>query len=82
MTYHQITAAERYALLVLQGQGRCPAAIARALGRHRSTITRELARNGTRHDGYGLIRQYLPKRTSMEQLTQCECTRIAMMLNR
>ena len=52
MTYHQITAAERYALMVLQRQGLCPAAIARALGHHRSTITRELARNRARHDGY------------------------------
>ena len=52
MPYHQITAEERYALMVLQGQGLCPAAIARALGRHRSTVTRELARNATRHDGY------------------------------
>ena len=52
MPYRQITAAERYALMVLQVQGFCPAAIARALGRHRSTITRELARKRTRHDGY------------------------------
>jgi len=52
MTYHQITAEERYALMVLQVQGLCPAAIARVLGRHRSTITREVARNRTRHDGY------------------------------
>jgi IS30 family transposase len=50
--YHQITAAERYTLMVLQGQGLCPAAMARALGRHRSSVTRELARNATRHDGY------------------------------
>jgi transposase, IS30 family len=50
--YRQITEQERYALMVLQVQGLCPAAIARALGRHRSTITRELARNRTRHDGY------------------------------
>jgi IS30 family transposase len=52
MPYRQITAPERYALMVLQVQGLCPAAIARALGRHRSSITRELQRNATRHDGY------------------------------
>ena len=52
MPYRQITAPERYALMVLQVQGLCPAAIARALGRHRRTITRELGRNATRHDGY------------------------------
>ena len=50
--YHQITAPERYALMALQVQGLRPAAMARVLGRHRSTITRELARNATRHDGY------------------------------
>ena len=52
MMYRQITAAERYTLMVLQVQGCTPAAIARALGRHRSSITRELARNRTHHDGY------------------------------
>jgi IS30 family transposase len=50
--YHQITAAERYALMALQKQRLCPAAIARTLGRHRSTITRELRRNATPRDGY------------------------------
>lgn len=52
MTYHQITALERYALMALRVQGLTPAAIARALGRHRSTITRELRRNRTHHDGF------------------------------
>jgi IS30 family transposase len=50
--YHQITARERYALMALQVAGLCPAAIARVLGRDRSTITRELQRNRTQHDGY------------------------------
>jgi IS30 family transposase len=50
--YHQITALERYALMTLQVQGLRPAAIARALGRDRSTISRELRRNSTNHDGY------------------------------
>lgn len=52
MTYRQITAAERYTLRVLQVQELCPAAIARALGRHRSTMTREIARNRARSSGY------------------------------
>ena len=50
--YRQITVAERYMLKVLHVQGYTPAAIARALGRHRSSITRELQRNRTHHDGY------------------------------
>ena len=38
MSYHQITAAERYTLSVLRQQDLTAAAIARAMGRHRSTI--------------------------------------------
>jgi IS30 family transposase len=51
MSYRQITYAERYTLGLLRQQGLSAAAIARALGRHRSTIGRELRRNATRHDG-------------------------------
>ena len=38
--YRQITFAERYTLGLLRQQGLVPAAIARVLGRHRSTIGR------------------------------------------
>jgi IS30 family transposase len=48
--YSQITVDERYTLGLLRRLGLRPADIARALGRHRSTIGRELARN-TRPDG-------------------------------
>jgi transposase, IS30 family len=51
MSYRQITYAERYTLGLLRRQGLYPAAIARVLGRHRSTILREIRRNRTRHDG-------------------------------
>jgi IS30 family transposase len=37
---------------------------------------------GTNENTNGLIRQYLPKRTSMEHVTQRDCTRIATKLNR
>ena len=49
--YPQITAAERYTLGTLRQLGYSAAAIARVLGRHRSTIGREVHRNATRHDG-------------------------------
>ena len=52
MSYQQITAAERYTLTLLRRQGLCAAAIARILGRHRSTVGREVRRNTTRHDGW------------------------------
>jgi len=51
-TYHQLTSEERYALATLKKQGLRPAAIARALGRHRSTICREIARNRRKDGGY------------------------------
>src|SRR5438309_9896078 len=51
MTYHQITFEERYTLGLLRQRGLAPAAIARVLGRHRSTIGREVRRNGTPRDG-------------------------------
>ena len=45
MRYHQLTSEERYALSTLRKQGLNQSQIARALGRHRSTISRELRRN-------------------------------------
>jgi IS30 family transposase len=51
MAYHQLTSEERYTISLLRKEGHSPAAIARTLGRHRSTITREFARNCCRYDG-------------------------------
>lgn len=43
--YRQLTSEDRYALSTLRKQGFSQAAIARALGRHRSTVSREVRRN-------------------------------------
>jgi IS30 family transposase len=51
MMYRQITFAERYTLGLLRREGVTAAAIARALGRHRSTILREIRRNRAASDG-------------------------------
>jgi IS30 family transposase len=51
MTYVQITLEERYAISALRKLGSSCSAIARALSRHRSTISREVRRNAWREDG-------------------------------
>ena len=51
MTYTQITLEERYAISALRKLGYTVAAIAHELGRHRSTISREVRRNAWRTDG-------------------------------
>ena len=52
MPYHQITLAERHTLRVLRKHGFSNARIARMMGRHRSTIGRELRRNRRKDGGY------------------------------
>lgn len=49
--YRQLTSGERYALSALRKQGHSQAEIARALGRHRSTISREVRRNSKDRTG-------------------------------
>jgi IS30 family transposase len=51
MKYRQITQEQRYQIAALRQAGWWPAEIARRLGRHRSTISRELARNCSPWDG-------------------------------
>jgi IS30 family transposase len=51
-TYRQLTSGERYELSALRKQGLSQATIARALGRHPSTISREVRRNSRKDGGY------------------------------
>jgi transposase, IS30 family len=51
MGYRQITSDERYMISTLRKQGFNPAQTANILGRHRSSITREIHRNATAADG-------------------------------
>jgi IS30 family transposase len=51
MTYRQLSPEERYMLAALRRQGLNQSEIARSLGRHRSTVCREVKRNSTRADG-------------------------------
>jgi IS30 family transposase len=52
MTYRRLSPEERYMLAALRRQGRTQSEIARSLGRHRSTVCREVRRNSTRADGH------------------------------
>src|SRR5215216_3319329 len=52
MTYRQLSPEERYMLAALRRQGYNQSQIARSLGRHRSTVCREVRRNSTRADGH------------------------------
>ena len=52
MAYHQITREERYTIWALRRKEISVAEIARPLGRHRSTIHREIRRNCGRADGF------------------------------
>jgi len=49
--YHQLSTEERYELAAMRQQGLRVAAIAEHLGRHRSTLYREVKRNQSAHDG-------------------------------
>ncbi len=52
MNYRQLNAEERSALAALRSVGLSKAEIAPELGRHRSTVGRELKRNAAPHDGW------------------------------
>ena len=52
MKYRQLNAEEREVLAALRSAGLSQAEIARHLGRHRSTVWRELKRNAAPHDGW------------------------------
>ncbi|WP_050418084.1 IS30 family transposase [Azoarcus sp. CIB] len=82
--YHQLTQEERYSMTALMRSGCSQAEISRELGRSPSTISRELQRNATRHDGnyraqkaqqYAAARRRRSRRTSWfsaEQMQQVE----------
>src|SRR5215207_2912800 len=52
MSNRQPSPAERYMLAALRRQGLTKSQIARSLGRHRSTVGREVRRNSTKADGH------------------------------
>ena len=52
MKYHQLTFHERYMISKLRKRGYRPAEIARLLGRHITTITREIKRNKVSNGSY------------------------------
>ncbi len=57
MAYHQITLLERVLIWDYLRQGKSAGEVAQELGRHRSTIYREVARNCSRTDGFYRFQQ-------------------------
>jgi transposase, IS30 family len=51
MSYHHLSDEERHTLSILREQGASQGSMGRALGRNPSTISRELKRNRSTHDG-------------------------------
>jgi len=52
MSYHQLSQAERYIIAFCLKRGVAKAELAQMIGRHPSTIYREVERNKTHHDGW------------------------------
>jgi IS30 family transposase len=81
MAYHQITSEERYTIAALKGEGFNQSEIARHLGRHRSSISREVRRNAARHDGayraHGAIERTSARRSRSRRNTQFSRTELA-----
>src|SRR5258706_11526758 len=51
MAYRQLSTEERYQIAAMRARGMTPPAMALELGRHRSTVSREVKRNATPYDG-------------------------------
>ena len=51
MKYHRLSTEERYEIAAMRRQGLRMEAMAKHLGRHRSTLYREVKRNQSAHDG-------------------------------
>ena len=52
MKYHRLSTEERYEIAAMRRQGLLVAEMAKHLGRHRSTLYREVKRNRSVHDGH------------------------------
>jgi transposase, IS30 family len=88
MKYHQITSEERYMLSRLRVQGFSQAAIARWMQRHPSTISRELRRNRTMHDGRYRVEKAIEKANGRrsrsrrnQRFTATDLRRVEQLLN-
>lgn len=89
MAYRQITSEERYTIAALRREGFKQSEIARHLGRHRSTISRELRRNAARHDGayraHGAIERTSARRSRSRrnaQFSEAELAQVEGLLRR
>lgn len=89
MTYHQLTSADRYTISALKMEGLNCAQIARRIGRHRSTITREFNRNACVRDGnyrpgeaHGLTRQRRSFSRRNRRFTEADFLHVTALLHK
>lgn len=89
MNYCQITSEERYMISTLRKLGFNQSEIAADLGRHRSSISRELRRNGHPTDGHyraelasGMARYRRRESRKGSQFSECDLRPVARLLRR
>ena len=70
MTYHQLTDGERYTISTLRIARYSVTDISKVLGRHRSTIYREVSRNSTTRDA-GERWTYCPSKARSGAMESC-----------
>ena len=70
MKYHRLSTEERYEIAAMRRQGLLVAEMAKHLGRHRSTLYREVKRNQSVHDGCYRPSQAVEKASGRQKRSQ------------
>src|SRR5471030_3078040 len=73
MKYHRLSTEERYEIAAMRRQGLRMGAMAKHLGRHRSTLYREVKRNRSVHDGRYRASHSVEKASGRKQIGRASC---------